>query len=46
MNIIRKGIPEEMKRLKGREKNSWLAVKHDGGCITVNSYATKTNLRV
>ena len=42
MNSNRKGLPTEMKEIKGREENSWMACKIDGGEIIINSYVVKT----
>ena len=42
MNSNWKGLPTEMKEIKGREKNSWMACKIDGGEIIINSYVVKT----
>ena len=42
INSNRKGLPIEMKEIKGREENSWMACKIDGGEIIINSYVVKT----
>ena len=42
MNSNRKGLPTEMKEIKGREENSRMACKIDGGEIIINSCVVKT----
>ena len=42
MNSNRKGLPTEMKEIKEREENPWMACKIDGGEIIINSYVVKT----
>ena len=46
MNSNRKGLPTEMKEIKGRKENSWMACKIDGGEIIINSYVVKTKSRM
>ena len=38
----RKGLPKEIKEIKGREKNSWTACKEEGGYVHLNSCVVKT----
>ena len=33
---------KEIKEIKGREKNSWIACKEEGGNVHLNSYIVKT----
>ena len=42
INSNRKGLPTEMKEIKKREENSWMACKIDGSEIIINSYVVKT----
>ena len=42
MNSNRKGLPTEMKEIKGLEENSWMACKIDGSEIIINSCVVKT----
>ena len=42
MNSNPKGLPIEMKEIKEREENSWMACKIDVGEIIINSYMVKT----
>ena len=38
----RKGLPKEIKEIKGREKNCWTAYKEEGGYVHLNSCVVKT----
>ena len=38
----RKGLLKEIKEITGREKNSWIACKEEGGNVHLNSYVVKT----
>ena len=38
----RKGLPKEIKEVKGREENSGISCKGDKGEVTLNSYVVKT----
>ena len=38
----RKKLPKEIKEIKGREKNSWIACKEEGDNVHLNSCVVKT----
>ena len=38
----RKGLLKEIKEIKGKEKNSWVACKEEGSNVHLNLYVVKT----